>query len=86
MAENGNVITSFQKNALEEVRVSLSEYKGHNLVDIRIYYVDDKGEKRPTKKGISLSVELYASLKKAIDEVEKVLTEKGLLETDEDEE
>jgi hypothetical protein len=32
------VIAQFEKNATELVRVSLSEYHGHKLFDIRVYY------------------------------------------------
>jgi len=34
----GDVLHQFPKNASEEVRVSLTEYKGHKLIDLRIYY------------------------------------------------
>ncbi len=61
------VISEFAKNSGETVRVSLTEFKGRELIDCRVHYRDDKtGELRPTKKGITISVDLYDDLRKAI--------------------
>jgi hypothetical protein len=60
------LIHKFGKNAIEEVRVSLTEYKGHELMDFRVYYCPSDGEPVPTKKGLTMSVELYANLRDAI--------------------
>ena len=43
-----------QKNSREVIRVSASEYEGHDLIDLRVWY-DDDGEMKPTKKGISFN-------------------------------
>jgi hypothetical protein len=58
------VVGSVRKNSLEEVRVSISEFRGHNLVDVRVFADFDGrgGEPRPTKKGIALKVELLPDL------------------------
>ena len=75
------VVHQFAKNATEEVRASLTEYKGHKLIDLRIYYEpEDGGDRRPTKKGITIDVGLYPELKKAMVKVEKELIKKKLLE------
>lgn len=60
------LVDRFEKNATEEVRVSLAEYKGHELMDLRVYYCPPEGEPVPTKKGITMSIELYPELKEAI--------------------
>lgn len=61
------------KNSLEEIRVAIEEYKGYELLDIRVYFHADHGEPRPTKKGISINLELfdefYKMVKKAAREV-----------------
>jgi hypothetical protein len=68
------VIASFEKNSMEEVRVSLTEFKGKELIDVRVYYQPEDGEeKRPTKKGITISPEKFPELKKAILALEKAL-------------
>ena len=74
-------IHQFAKNAAEEVRVSLTEFKGHKLIDLRIYYEpDDGGDRRPTKKGITIDVSLYPELKRALLKVERELLKDKLVE------
>jgi hypothetical protein len=73
------LIAQFEKNATEVVRVSLTEYRGHKLVDVRVYYSDDEGQYRPTKKGVSLSVDVYPDFKRALVELEKILLERDLI-------
>lgn len=73
------VITQFEKNATEVVRISLSEYRGRKLVDMRVYYSDDAGEYRPTKKGVALNVEVYPEFKRAMMALEKLLLDRKLI-------
>jgi hypothetical protein len=77
------VIGQFEKNATEVVRLSLTEYRGHKLIDVRVYYSNDDGEYRPTKKGVSLAVERYADFKRALLALEKILLERQLLTQEE---
>mgnify|MGYP001007748265 FL=1 len=49
MAKEAQLIHSFPKNPLEEVRASLTVYKGKQYVDLRIYYKGDDGEFHPSK-------------------------------------
>lgn len=76
------VITQFEKNATEVIRVSLTEYRGRKLIDVRVYYSDDEGQYRPTKKGVSVSVDRYIDFKRAMLTLEKVLLERNLLTQD----
>jgi hypothetical protein len=48
-------IASIQKNAMEKIKIVITEYHGHTFVDCRVYFEDDQGEWRPTKKGIALN-------------------------------
>jgi hypothetical protein len=73
------VIAQFEKNAKEVVRVSLSEYRGHKLFDVRVYYSDDEGQYKPTRKGVSLSVNLYTDFKRALVALEKMLLDNNLI-------
>lgn len=78
-----DVVYQFPKNATEEVRASLTEYKGHKLIDLRIYYEPEEGgERRPTKKGVTIDVGLYPELKKAMIKMERELIRKALLKQD----
>lgn len=66
------VIYSFQKNAEEEVRFTMKEYKERQYLDIRIWFQAANGsELYPTKKGLTLSLEYLPDLKKGLEHVEK---------------
>ncbi|MFP3868492.1 MAG: transcriptional coactivator p15/PC4 family protein [Desulfobacteraceae bacterium] len=76
-----NVIEHFSKNAREEIFLSLSEYKGHRLIDLRVHVPGDaEGEWIPTRKGISLGVGLYPAFKRALARLEAALIDQGLLD------
>ncbi len=76
------LVTSFQKNKFEEVRVHIKEFKGYDLLDIRVYTSakDKPSDRVPTGKGLSLNVSHFGDLKKAILELEAVLKENKFLE------
>lgn len=59
-------IATFRKNAKEEVRVSLDEFRGHRLVNIRVWFEADDGEMRPGKQGIALRIEMLPDLREAL--------------------
>jgi hypothetical protein len=56
------------------VRIELSEFQGRQYVGARIYFMDDKGEWKPTKKGITLTPEVMAQVHQALG---KALAELG---------
>jgi hypothetical protein len=60
------LIVEFPKNAVEKVRLALRDYKGKQLIDLRIYYQDDAGEWLPTKKGIALTVDQWPEFREAL--------------------
>lgn len=77
------VIDHFSKNVREEIFLSLSEYKGHQLIDLRVYVPGEaEGQWIPTRKGISLGVGLYPAFKRALARLEAALIEQGLLDPD----
>ena len=74
------LIASFQKNKFEEVRVQIKEFKGYDLLDIRVYTtLKETEDKIPTGKGLSINVSHFQDLKKAILAAESVLRENHLL-------
>lgn len=73
MADESILVHSFMKNALEEVRVSVSTFKGKKYIDFRVYYQDDSGEYKPSKKGIAISPELLPELEKAIGKLKEII-------------
>jgi hypothetical protein len=76
-----DVISKLPKNARETIFLSLSEFKGRRLVDIRVHVPGEQdGEWVPTRKGVSLAVGLYPAFKQALDELEEALVAQGLLD------
>ena len=75
------VISQITKNAREVVFLSLSEFKGRRLIDIRVHVPgDEEGDWVPTRKGVSLSVALYPAFKQALVQLEQALIKQGLLD------
>jgi len=74
MAED-KVVSSFERNATEQVRATLKEFRGKRYLDLRIYYQDDAGEWKPTRKGVSLSTDFMPELKEAVLSLERALHE-----------
>jgi hypothetical protein len=68
------VVYAWPKNAREEVRATLTEYRGYRLADLRVY-ADDDGEDVPTKKGLSVRIEDLPRLREAVD---ALIAESGL--------
>jgi hypothetical protein len=74
-------ISQVAKNAREVVFFSLSEFKGHRLIDIRVHVPgDQEGDWVPTRKGVSLAVGLYPAFKEALARLEEALIQQGLLD------
>jgi hypothetical protein len=74
------LISKFRKNAFEEIQISAKEFRGRQLVDIRVFVGPRGQETKPTKKGISIPIELYGEFGKAIDNLEAILEAEGLYE------
>ncbi|MGV8074932.1 MAG: transcriptional coactivator p15/PC4 family protein [Syntrophobacteraceae bacterium] len=75
MGKEAQVVHSFPKNPLEEVRASLTVYKGKQYVDLRIYYRGDDGEFHPSKKGLTVSLDLFPELEEAVQKLREVIVE-----------
>jgi hypothetical protein len=75
------IVSKVTKNAREVVFLSLSEFKGHRLIDIRVHVPgDQEGDWVPTRKGLSLAVGLYPEFKQALAQLEEALLQQGLLD------
>ncbi|MEE8461291.1 MAG: transcriptional coactivator p15/PC4 family protein [Acidobacteriota bacterium] len=72
-------IAEMEKGPTEKIFFNLSEYKGKKYADIRIYYEDDEGEWKPTKKGITLTLDRFAEFKDKLGALEEFLTAEGHL-------
>lgn len=72
------IIASIPKNSREEVRIELTEYKGHRLLACRVWATNAEGHV-PTPKGITLKVGLLPAILKALKEAEQEAERQGLL-------
>ncbi|MEW6040139.1 MAG: transcriptional coactivator p15/PC4 family protein [Elusimicrobiota bacterium] len=66
---NDRVIETFAKNARETVRVMLTTFQKRELLDIRSC-IQGENELVPTKKGITISIDLIPKLKEALEKAE----------------
>lgn len=73
------VISTFEKNKKEEVRVSLDTFHGKKLINLRVWFKDDDGTMKPGKQGIALGVDRYKDLAGAILELGQHLKTNGLI-------
>lgn len=70
-SSSGEIIAEIRKNQREVYRIMRRTFRGHKLVDVRVWFDDaDTGERRPGK-GVSIKAE-------ALPEIVKVLA--GLIE------
>nr|XP_034356949.1 activated RNA polymerase II transcriptional coactivator p15-like [Arvicanthis niloticus] len=50
--------------------VSVRDFKGKILIDIKEYWMDSEGEMKPGRKGISLNMEQWSQLKEQISDID----------------
>jgi hypothetical protein len=76
------VISKFWKNRRrnESVRVSLSDYEGLSLINVRIYCTGTDGIDRPTPKGVAMGIRKLPELARALVKAEAKARELGLLD------
>lgn len=67
------IIKDIRRNDREVIRIEISEFKGRELINLRIWYqaIDERGNVvyKPTQKGVALDVSNYAEL---LDGVERI--------------
>lgn len=82
MASSPTVIAVLQKNRAERLRISLDEWQGHQLIDIRVTTQLSEGSDlwSPTKKGVSVNVSMLPALRQALADAEAKAREMGLLD------
>lgn len=85
-------VSIFPKNSREQVRVTLSEFHGRQIINIRVFWTSDGTSWNPSKKGLAIGVEklpiLLASLYEAAqilgqDQPEPAEEEAGILTPEE---
>lgn len=65
-----DLVAKFAKNARGEfVHVSIDDFKGKKLVNIRVWYTHETGTLMPGRQGITISVDKFEAFRSAITEV-----------------
>ncbi|MFC1670165.1 transcriptional coactivator p15/PC4 family protein [Spirochaetota bacterium] len=75
------VIYEIQKNNNEIIRIDVSEFKGRELINVRIWYQAqdfNSGEMiyKPTQKGITLDISKFDDLKTGVEKLENYLKDR----------
>ncbi len=72
-------VTEMGKGPNEKIFFGVSEYKGKNYADIRIHFENDEGEWKPTRKGLTISLDRFAEFKEHVGTLEEFLIAQGHL-------
>ena len=71
MNDDSELIGEVTKNSLERVRISVCTFKGHVIVDARIYVNDGTGRAVATKKGLCVAPDVLREMLPLLDEAQK---------------
>ena len=63
-----------QKNASEEFRIEREEFKGHDLVNVRVWFKSQAGDMRPSKKGVAIPFAKLDEIVEALQALQMVTT------------
>ncbi|RXG86502.1 transcriptional coactivator p15/PC4 family protein [Bradyrhizobium zhanjiangense] len=77
-------IAKFWKNRArnESLHVSLSEYEGHCLINVRLYTTGSDGIDRPTQKGVAMGIQKLPDLARALNRAVAIAKKMGLIAED----
>lgn len=78
MAEE--MIAEIVKNRRETVRVSLSEYEGHDLANLRVWFRAECDQMRPGKAGLALRIDRVPALIEGLQALMIEAGKRGLVE------
>jgi len=62
-----------KKTDTEIIRLEITEFRGEQYLNIRVWYLDKDGEWKPTKKGVAIRPSLFSDFKKYVLEAEQEL-------------
>lgn len=77
--ETRDIVAKFEKNSREEVWVSVDDFRGRRIINIRVHYRAENGEWMPGKQGIAIAADRYRDLAEAVLKLGEKLRTDGLL-------
>ncbi|MCL1833947.1 MAG: transcriptional coactivator p15/PC4 family protein [Leptospirales bacterium] len=77
----GILIKDIQRNSNEIIRIEVSEFKGKELINLRIWFIADRDADgnniyKPTQKGVALNISEFAELKDGIDRLQAYINDR----------
>lgn len=81
-AAAGAIIATFNKNKRDVVRLSVNEFAGRTIINLRVFYPGNDGKLLPGDQGIALAPHLYPDLADAVRRLGEHLVQEGLLPVD----
>jgi hypothetical protein len=78
-AAGDRAIARIRKNSREQLYIDLSNYKGVELVNFRVWYDAGNGEMRPGKAGLAMRVEALPELAAALEKATEQARTAGLI-------
>jgi hypothetical protein len=77
----GDIVCELQKNSREKVVFTLNSFRGKQYLDLRLFVAGENGGPDiPTRKGLTLAVDLYPQFRRALDQVDESLISCGLMD------
>lgn len=70
------------KNSMEVIRFQITEYRGKPYADVRVFYRDVDDKYKPSKKGLTISPEIWLEFVQRIEELSEQMEAQGLLEAE----
>lgn len=60
---------AIRKNLRKEIRMTREDFRGHDLLNIRVFYRNDDGKWRPGKQSVAIRMELVPEFLGALQQV-----------------
>ncbi|WP_062561005.1 transcriptional coactivator p15/PC4 family protein [Paracoccus aminovorans] len=60
-----------KKNGREEIRITAENFKGHDLINIRVWFDDGTGTMRPGKQGMAFRLDLLPTVMETLGKASK---------------
>ena len=72
-------VADLPKNVRERLRVELHDYKGRDVVSLRVWIDAVDGEAIPSSKGLTIAASMIPQLHRALADTERLALEQGIL-------
>lgn len=68
-------VVKIQKKSREVIWIERQQYKGHDLINLRVWFDDGSGEYRPGKQGVAFKAALLPDVLQALSSLSPKLGE-----------